>query len=78
MALPETRMVDVGTGAISYRDRGSGPVLLFIHGLGGGSQNWEARFETFSDRYRVIGWAGPGYGDSTPISAETPRVADYV
>ncbi len=78
MALPEPRNVAAGPGTISYRERGSGPVLLFVHGLGGGSRAWETQFATLSHRYRVIGWDAPGYGDSTPFDAETPRVADYV
>ncbi|MBT5192071.1 MAG: alpha/beta hydrolase, partial [Rhodospirillaceae bacterium] len=60
MAIPDLRHVDAGDYRISYREKGDGPALFFVHGMGGGSGNWETQYEQFSDRYRVIGWDAPG------------------
>lgn len=78
MTLPGLAHVTAGGRRISYRERGSGPALVFVHGMGGGSGAWETQYQRFSDRYRVIGWDAPGYGGSDDFEAETPGVADYV
>ena len=78
MAVPDLRHIDAGDHRISYRERGAGPVLFFVHGMGGGSGNWETQYEQFSDRYRVIGWDAPGYGESSPFDTDLPSVGDYI
>jgi len=78
MALPELKTVDIGTGVISYREKGSGPALVFVHGLGGRSGAWATQYEDFSGRHRVIGWDAPGYGESSDPATESPVIADYV
>lgn len=78
MSLPELRRTGAAGLSISYRESGEGPVLFFVHGMGCGSVNWETQYEQFSDRYRVIGWDAPGYGESEPFDTDLPSVADYV
>ncbi len=78
MALPELQHIQAGDLTIGYREKGVGPALFFVHGMGGGSGNWESQYEQFSDRYRVIGWDAPGYGDSTAFETDLPSVGDYV
>lgn len=78
MALPELQHADLGEVSIAYREAGSGTPLVFIHGMGGNSAAWEAQYTAFADRYRVIGWDGPGYGDSGEFADDRPVVADYV
>jgi pimeloyl-ACP methyl ester carboxylesterase len=43
---------------------GSGPPLLFLHGLGGLWQNWLLNIPAFMDRYRVVAPDLPGFGRS--------------
>jgi len=78
MALPELKRTGAAGLSISYREIGEGPVLFFVHGMGCGSVNWETQYDRFSDRYRVIGWDAPGYGESEPFDTDLPSVADYV
>jgi len=78
MALPNLKILEAGECSISYRERGTGDALLFVHGMGCGSVNWETQYEYFSDRYRVIGWDAPGYGKSGTFETDLPSVADYV
>ena len=78
MNLPAAKTAELGVMNITYRDMGFGSALMFVHGLGGGSSAWNAQFESFSERYRVIAWDGPGYGGSTDFSLEAPMVRDYV
>ena len=43
---------------------GSGPPLLFLHGLGGLWQNWLLNIPAFMDSHRVIAPDLPGFGGS--------------
>lgn len=48
-----------------YTDCGSGPPILFLHGLGGSTGNWDAQVEHFERRrYRVIALDMRGSGQS--------------
>ncbi len=78
MTLPERKNADLGSISIAYREKGSGTALVFIHGMGGNSAAWEAQYEAFSGRFRVIGWDGPGYGESGEFAGDHPVVGDYV
>ncbi|MDC0034038.1 alpha/beta hydrolase [Alphaproteobacteria bacterium] len=82
MALPDLKHTDAGEFSLSYREQGpkngDAPALFFVHGMGGGSSNWETQYEQFSDRYRVIGWDAPGYGDSSSFDTDLPSVGDYI
>jgi pimeloyl-ACP methyl ester carboxylesterase len=60
---------------LAYREAGAGSPILFLHGLGGNSASWQPQFDAFSDRYRVIAWDMPGFGDSELVPLATTR--DY-
>lgn len=47
---------------------GAGPVILMLHGIGGGHLAFAPQVETFaSSGYRAVAWDMPGYGHSAPI-----------
>ena len=43
---------------------GTGPLVLFLHGIGGDRSSWTYQIEAFSDRYCAAAWDARGYGDS--------------
>ncbi len=45
-----------------YEDAGQGPVLVFLHGLGGSSADWESQIEEFRRDHRVIAPDLRGFG----------------
>lgn len=47
-----------------YEDAGSGPPLLFVHGLGSSTRDWFAQVPHFADRYRVLRLDLRGHGRS--------------
>jgi pimeloyl-ACP methyl ester carboxylesterase len=47
-----------------YQEQGAGPVVVFLHGLGSSSQDWEFQFQHFSKAYRCVGFDLPGSGQS--------------
>lgn len=50
--------------AIHYVDQGSGPAIVFIHGLGGSTFCWRHALERFAATHRVIALDLPGFGYS--------------
>lgn len=66
MGEAERRIVDCPGGRLSYREAGPGtaPVLLLMHGVGGNARSFRPQLEGMSERFRVIAWDAPGYGES--------------
>lgn len=75
--LPGPRAVRAGGRRISYREAGAGPVILALHGIGGGSSSWAGQFAGLAGRFRFLAWDAPGYGGSDPLPGEAPTAAAY-
>jgi len=71
---PSLEFADLPGGKIAFRRAGTGPVILCLHGLGGGSKSWRRQFEDLSSAFTVIAWDAPGYGGS---DRRAPRVDAY-
>lgn len=52
---------------IHYEVAGAGEPILFLHGLGSSTLDWERQFEAFSGRYRTIAVDARGSGDSRDL-----------
>ena len=48
----------------TYKQQGEGPLLLFLHGLGGNRHSFDHQFASLSQRFRCVAWDVPGYGGS--------------
>lgn len=56
----------------TFTTLGSGPVILMLHGIGGGHRAFAPQVETFASLgYRAVAWDMPGYGHSAPIEPYT-------
>jgi pimeloyl-ACP methyl ester carboxylesterase len=66
-ALPPLgHFVEVGGARIHYLDRGSGPTILLIHGLGGSMRNFtHSVVDRLSGEFRVVVMDRPGSGESS-------------
>jgi pimeloyl-ACP methyl ester carboxylesterase len=63
--------IDVGNGAyLYYEERGSGPVLLLVHGMWGSSRFFRKQLEGLSANYRVIAVDLRGHGRSAMTLAD--------
>ncbi|PJG47119.1 hypothetical protein CAF53_01850 [Sphingobium sp. LB126] len=49
---------------LSCTIEGRGPLLLFLHGLGGNAENWVLQRKAFASSYRVVALDLPGHGRS--------------
>jgi 3-oxoadipate enol-lactonase len=53
-----------GAISIAYDIAGSGPLGVFLHGIGGNRTNWEGQLDAFSNRFCAVSWDARGYGAS--------------
>jgi 3-oxoadipate enol-lactonase len=53
-----------GTPRLATSLAGQGPLLLFMHGIGGNRSNWRAQLPHFAGHFSCIAWDARGYGDS--------------
>ncbi|MGI8579045.1 MAG: alpha/beta fold hydrolase [Solirubrobacteraceae bacterium] len=70
------RWVEVKGAPINVIEMGSGPPLIFIHGLGGAWQNWLENIPHFARTHRVIAIDLPGFGAS-PDDDEKTSISGY-
>ena len=75
--LPERRSVRIHGRNLAWREAGSGPPLVLVHGIGGHAGSWRHQFEAFAPTHRVIAWDAPGYGGSDALPTDAPRASDY-
>lgn len=43
---------------------GAGPLVVFLHGIGGNRRSWDDQLAFFSRRFTAAAWDARGYGDS--------------
>jgi sigma-B regulation protein RsbQ len=66
------------TANIHFTEEGSGPPLIFLHGLGGSADNWLYQRRYFSRARTVICPDMPGQGRSTGLDIAFVRYADVL
>jgi pimeloyl-ACP methyl ester carboxylesterase len=74
---PRGKFVEVAGARIHYLDKGSGPAIVILHGLGGQMGNFTyALLERLTDEFRVILMDRPGSGYSTRARGATRRLTE--
>jgi pimeloyl-ACP methyl ester carboxylesterase len=63
-------------GTLYYEVSGSGPALLFAHGLGGNHLSWWQQVAHFAPHYTCVSFAHRGFAPSDPVPGG-PDPADY-
>jgi pimeloyl-ACP methyl ester carboxylesterase len=69
------RWITIGR-PINVIELGSGPPLVFIHGLSGSWQNWLEQLPVFAREHRVVAFDLPGFGVSE-MPAQEISIAGY-
>lgn len=62
-------LIDIGDAEIYVEERGDGPPLLLVAGLGGRGQFWNNQVEALAEHFRVIIHDHRGVGRSSPDKA---------
>jgi 3-oxoadipate enol-lactonase len=76
-AMSELR--DVDAVPVAWREAGSGPLVLFLHGLGTTRTGFDPQLAALASGYRCVAWDMPGYGASPPApELSFPLLADTV
>jgi pimeloyl-ACP methyl ester carboxylesterase len=74
---PRGRFIDIAGARIHYLDKGSGPTIVILHGLGGQMGNFTyALLERLTDEFRVILIDRPGSGYSNRAPGATGRLTE--
>jgi pimeloyl-ACP methyl ester carboxylesterase len=71
------RHIDCAHGTLGWREAGSGPAMVLLHGIGSGSLSWAAQLAAFAGSHRVVAWDAPGYGESAALPQAKPLAVDY-
>lgn len=74
LSLP-LQLASLPSGQISFRSRGKGEAVVFLHGLLGSSKSWTFQFAHLAPDYRTIAWDAPGYGQSDLVAASIDAYA---
>lgn len=71
---------------IAVDHAGAGPLVVFLHGVGGNRTNWTDQIAALADAYKTVAWDARGWGGSDDyegpltyddFSADLIRVLDY-
>lgn len=70
--------VDVSGLRVGFTRRGTGPVLLLLHGAVCDGRVWRHEIASLSDSFTVVAWDAPGCGESSdpPPEFRMPEYAD--
>lgn len=63
MSGPKTDFIP-GKPGLAIDHMGSGPLVLFLHGIGGHRTNWRDQLPALAGEFRAAAWDARGYGDS--------------
>lgn len=73
---PRGKFLDLDGARIHYLDKGSGPAIVLVHGLGGQMGNFNCGVvEQLTNEFRVVVIDRPGSGYSTRASDDAARLA---
>ena len=63
---------------VDYIETGSGPTVIFLHGIGGGALGFKYQLEVFAQAgFHAVAWDMPGYGQSDSLQdMNFPELAD--
>jgi pimeloyl-ACP methyl ester carboxylesterase len=71
--MPES---DLRGRRVHYERAGQGPLLLLLHGIGGGARSWRPQLADLADELAVVAWDLPVYDAATTADGR-PSMADY-
>jgi pimeloyl-ACP methyl ester carboxylesterase len=75
---PPSRFVDVDGMSVHYRDEGSGPPVLLVHGTGSNLYTWDAWAAALAPTHRVVRLDLPAFGLTGPRPDGDYRLDTYV
>jgi len=77
-AQPPSKFMQLGRLSVHYRDEGSGPPLVMLHGTGASLHTWQGWSAVLRRQLRVIRMDLPGFGLTGPEPSGDYSSAQYV
>ncbi len=77
-ANEDSHFMDVNGLAVHYRDEGTGPTLILLHGVASSMQIWDGWAKELGDNYRIIRLDLPGFGLTGSDSANNSDTTEYM
>jgi 2-hydroxy-6-oxonona-2,4-dienedioate hydrolase len=74
---PDTMVPAAAFPSLAARTAGAGPVLVLLHGGTGSSAHWVRNIDALADKFRVVAFDLPAYGDS-PDVPKAITTDDYI
>ncbi len=75
---PASRFLELAGASVHYRDQGSGPVLLLLHGFGSSLHTWDDWAAELGGDFRLVRLDLPGFGLTGPFARRDYRAERYV
>jgi abhydrolase domain-containing protein 6 len=60
-----TQYFPFGDKSLAYKEQGSGPPVVIVHGVGGHKEDWTGVAQALADKYHVIAIDMLGFGESS-------------
>lgn len=73
----ESKFIAIGELQVHYRDEGSGPPLVLVHGTSASLHTWDVWTATLKDQFRVIRMDIPAFGLTGPNAAHDYSINAY-
>jgi 3-oxoadipate enol-lactonase len=83
----DTKIIRIGPApTIVVEHAGNGPLVMFLHGIGGNREHWRDQLPVFAKPFHAAAWDARGYGDSddyegplsfADVSRDLIRVFDH-
>lgn len=75
-AQSPSQFIDIENARVHYRDEGTGPVLVLLHGIFSSLHTWDGWVKELSGKYRIIRLDLPAHGLTGPVGFSYSR-KDY-
>ncbi len=59
-----------GAPLLAVNVAGDGPLVVFLHGIGGNKSHWDLQLPVFAERFTAAAWDARGYGESEDYPGE--------
>jgi len=77
-ANENSRFVTIDGTTVHYRDEGTGPALLLLHGVCASLHTWDGWVKELKPHYRLIRIDNPGFGLTGPLASGKYTPENYV
>ena len=73
-----SKFIEIDGTMIHYRDQGSGPPLVLVHGMVSSLHTWDGWQTYLGGKYRIIRFDVPGFGLTGPLAQGEYNAETYV